>query len=149
MTMTRSGRNFSIILGIAFAGALAILTIGTREFPSIIPEIIKPDTLHVQVATSITKQKWLKAAAEAFAAKGETSTSGRPIAIDVTGVLSGDSMLAILDHRLKPAAWSPGEENWVNELNEILRRKTGQPAALAACRPTVYAPLGIAIWRPM
>ena len=147
--MTRSGKKFSVILGIAFAGAVAILSFGMREFPLIMPELVKPEPLHVQVATSITKQKWLNAAAQAFVAKGETSTSGRPIVIDVTGVLSGDSMLAILNGRLKPAAWSPGEENWVSELNDSLRKKAGQPAALAACKPTVYAPLGIAIWRPM
>jgi Ca-activated chloride channel homolog len=152
--MTRSRMRFSVIIAVALAGAISIVAFNQPQIHNAIPAmpvaaVAKIEPLQVQVATSITKQKWLKEAAKAFAAKGETSTSGRPIAIDVTGVLSGDSMLAIAEGRLSPAAWSPGEQNWVSELNERWKAKYNQTAIRSSCKPTTLTPLGIAIWRPM
>lgn len=147
--MTRAGKRFAAILALAICGASAIVVSGEHRLLTSVAGLTVPAPLHVQVASSITKQKWLTAAAEAFAAHGEKTAAGQPIVIDVTGVLSGDSMEAILDGRLKPTAWSPGEENWVSELSDSWKRKTGHAPMSAACKPTVYAPLGIALWKPM
>jgi Ca-activated chloride channel homolog len=147
--MTRSTLKFASILGIALAGAAGILAFGEKSPTELAAVLGSREPLHVAVATSITKQKWLESAARAFEAAGETTESGRPIAIDVSGVLSGDSMLQISKGLLKPAAWSPGETSWVTQLNESWKSQTGHAAATQPCRPTAYTPLGIAIWRPM
>ena len=58
-------------------------------------------------------------------------------------------MEAILGGKLTPVAWSPGVVSWVQEFDAKWKQQGGQPLMSGACRPTIYAPLGIAMWRPM
>lgn len=58
-------------------------------------------------------------------------------------------MNAILADDLRPTAWSPGDQSWVDQANEAWRLETNKPIATAPCQPTIYAPLGFAMWRPM
>ena len=55
----------------------------------------------------------------------------------------------ILDGESKPVAWSPGDQSWATLINETWRQRENHPLSSQACQPTVYAPIGFAMWRPM
>ncbi|MCA9976247.1 MAG: VWA domain-containing protein, partial [Anaerolineales bacterium] len=46
-------------------------------------------------------------------------------------------------------AWSPGDQSWVDQANDAWRQRINKPIASESCQPTIYAPLGFAMWRPM
>jgi Ca-activated chloride channel family protein len=58
-------------------------------------------------------------------------------------------MDAILGGSMQPIAWSPGDQSWVEQANETWQQRFNRPLASEACPPTVYAPLGFAMWKPM
>ncbi len=58
-------------------------------------------------------------------------------------------MNAILDGSSQPTAWSPGDQSWVEQANDAWRQRTNKPLASQSCAPTIYAPLGFAMWQPM
>jgi hypothetical protein len=58
-------------------------------------------------------------------------------------------MWNILDGKLKPVAWSPGAVSWVDQFRERWAQQGNRPAVTAACKPSVYSPIGLAMWRPM
>jgi len=105
----------------------------------------------VTIASSVTKQKWLVEMANKFNTMGKKTSRGSKIIIDPgkKGVLSGGSMLQILDDRLKPVVWSPGAVSWVEQFREKWKERTNQSAFSQDCPPSVYSPIGIAMWRPM
>lgn len=103
----------------------------------------------ITVASSNTKEDWMDQVVADFNAAGMKTSSGRPIAVDVSHVTSGGSMDAILNGTSQPVAWSPGDQSWVEQANETWRQRFNKPLASAACPPTIYAPLGFAMWRPM
>jgi Ca-activated chloride channel family protein len=103
----------------------------------------------VTLASSNTKRNWLDQVTAEFNAAGMTTSSGSPIVVDVSHVTSGGSMNAILDGELQPTAWSPGDQSWVAQANETWRQRNNKPIASETCTPTIYAPLGFAMWRPM
>ncbi len=147
-----SRRNFlAILIGAAAIGG-AIYAFGVRGggglgLPSL-PGVPK-DPVVVTVASAVTKQKWLAAGVAEFAAAGITTADGRPIEIQTSNVLSGDSMLQIAAETLQPVVWSPGEQTWIDQLNERWGRTRPKPIASAPCQPTVLTPVGLAMWRPM
>ncbi len=157
--MKRSRRKFLVIIGLAAAGAGAIyyinggqpkiLELANRTIVAPAAKAVGPAPVNVVIASSVTKQKWLAAAAEAFQAKGVSTKSGKPIAVELRGVLSGDSMQNILDGKLQPTVWSPGETTWVEQFKERWTFKQTKPAIPETCKPTIYTPMGIALWRPM
>ena len=110
---------------------------------------VPSNTVLVSLASSNTKQDWLDAVVAQFNAEGRTLDSGEQIVAEVTHVTSGGSMNDIMDGRIQPVAWSPGDGSWVNQANETWERRNNQPIASQACAPTIYAPLGFAMWRPM
>ena len=150
MRLSRTQTTFLLIL----AAAVAIIFIfnrgrgpapaGTGSEPA-----ANPRELRVLVASSNTKRNWLDEVAAAFNRERRRSASGRLIVIEVDHVTSGGSMNAILGGSLQPVAWSPGDGSWVARLAETWQRREGKAIASEACRPTVYAPLGFAMWRPM
>ena len=150
MRLSRTQTTFLLIL----AAAVAIIFIfnrgrgpapaGTGSEPA-----ANPRELRVLVASSNTKRNWLDEVAAAFNRERRRSASGRLIVIEVDHVTSGGSMNAILGGSLQPVAWSPGDGSWVAQLAETWQRREGKAIASEACRPTVYAPLGFAMWRPM
>ena len=123
----------------------------TPESGFAMPQNVSRDAVVVTIASSNTKEAWLNAVVERFNGAGLTTADGRPIAVSVSHVTSGGSMESILAGTLKPVAWSPGDPSWADQLNGRWRiqTNTNQDLNSSACVPTVYAPLGFAMWRPM
>ncbi len=107
------------------------------------------DTLLLTIASSSTKQKWMEQVVANFHAEEKKTSRGTKIAVEVLPVLSGGSMNAILNGTLKPVVWSPGAESWVQQLNEQWRHLHNKSLMTASCQPSIYTPLGFAMWRPM
>ena len=105
--MDASRRNFlAIIAGAAAIGA-AIWVFGLRApqdfLPAAVEELVDfEDAVEISIASSVTKQRWLETAAEAFAAAEIRTQDGSLIRITVTNVLSGESMMGIADETLQP-----------------------------------------------
>ncbi|MCB8966491.1 MAG: VWA domain-containing protein [Ardenticatenaceae bacterium] len=106
-------------------------------------------TVLVTLASSNTKQNWLDQVVDNFNAAGKTTSSGQAIVVEVSHVTSGGSLNAILDGTSQPIAWSPGDQSWVDQANDAWRQRINKPIASESCQPTIYAPLGFAMWRPM
>jgi Ca-activated chloride channel family protein len=121
------------------------------ETPSspMVPAPPAADAVEVLIANATTKQRWFVDLAAAFEAEGHKTSKGNPIRITSKPVTSGGSMEDILAGKLKPVAWSPGVSSWVQDFDAKWQQQGGQPLRSADCRPTIYAPLGIAMWRPM
>jgi Ca-activated chloride channel family protein len=148
--LKRSRRTFLSILAAAAAtaGALYVFGVGgTIGLPG--GSLIERPPVRITVASAVTKQKWLAAAAESFRAADVRTSAGAPIEIALSNVLSGDSMLQIASGTLTPTVWSPGETSWVEQLDERWSRSHPTPISTAPCEPTVLTPIGIAMWRPM
>jgi Ca-activated chloride channel family protein len=105
--------------------------------------------IEILVASSSTKQAWMEKVAANFQAAGSATASGQKIRVKVQSVSSGGSMDAILNGKLKPAAWSPGSDSWYMQLDEDWQRRHNRVLHSEACQPTIYTPLGFALWRPM
>jgi len=105
----------------------------------------------VDIASSVTKQSWMVEMSKRFNDLGKMTSKGSQIIVDPKekGVLSGGSMLQILAGELKPVVWSPGAVSWVEQFREKWKERTNQSAISLECRPSVYSPIGIAMWRPM
>ena len=146
-----SWRNFLAILVGAVAIGGAIYGFGMKGGSLGLPAIpgIAGEPVTVAIASPVTKSKWLAAGVAAFQAAGITTADGRPIQIVTSNVLSGDSMQQIAAETLQPVVWSPGEQTWVDQLNQRWNRGKPKPVASATCQPTVLTPVGLAMWRPM
>ena len=146
--MAGSRRGFLTLLGAGVATAAAIVYVGLAG-PGGLPTLpgLTPDAVEVSIASSVTKRKWLEAAAEGFQGTDPRTKNGRPIRITISNVLSGDSMLAIKEGRLSPTVWSPGESAWVDQLDQGWQGS--KPTHSQDCKPVVLTPVGFAIWKPM
>ena len=147
--ITIIGLGLCVVGGI-IATSLIFQTVGEQtaeegEAPVELP----PGGVLVTLASSNTKRNWLDQVTAEFNAAGMTTSSGSPILVEVSHVTSGGSMNAILDGALQPTAWSPGDQSWVAQANEAWRQRYNKPIASETCAPTIYAPLGFAMWRPM
>lgn len=105
--------------------------------------------VEISVYSSDTKEEWIDAAATAFNARQVRTSKGRAIRVTVYHVKSGGSMQDILAGKIQPTAWSPGEQSWANSLNQKWREREGRPIITEPCSPTIYAPVGFAMFRPM
>jgi Ca-activated chloride channel family protein len=103
----------------------------------------------VTVFSSSTKQDWLNAVIEQFNAQGKTTSSGKTIVVEASHGTSGGSRQDILDGNLQPVVWSPGDQSWVGQINLTWQQRHNKPLIGEACPPTVYAPIGFAMWHPM
>ena len=152
--MDRTRKTFVWIFAIAVMGAAVMFALRDGPMsPGIEPDraaVAEPtDSVLVTVSSSLTKQKWMEAIVEKFHGDGVETSGGSPIRVEVTGVLSGGSMLEILDGRLKPVVWSPGAISWVDQFRERRAQQGLRPAIKGDCKPSVYSPIGLAMWRPM
>ncbi len=149
--MNRSRRTFLAIVTAAAVVCGVIYGVGMNGQLSMPGGLALPGQAPVEitVASSVTKSKWLAEAVAQFAAADIRTTSGQPIRITTSNVLSGDSMLQIADGTLQPTVWSPGETAWVDQLNERWNRSHTTPITSAECAPTVLTPVGLAMWQPM
>lgn len=103
----------------------------------------------IDIDSSNTKEDWMNAVVAQFNAENQKLPSGETIFVRVNHVTSGGSQQAILDGKSKPTVWSPGDQSWVDGANQVWRDRTGKPLIPDACQPTVLAPIGFAMWRPM
>jgi len=148
--MKHSRHSFLAIMGLAVAGSVALYVLrGVVPPPNDLKTLFDPAPVEVTIASSVTKQKWLEAAVAAFEAEGAKTSDGAPIRVKIKGVLSGESMLQILDGKLQPVVWSPGENTWIKQFRGRWQVKESRSAVSDPCKPTVYTPMGIAMWRPM
>jgi Ca-activated chloride channel family protein len=94
---------------------------------------------------------WINAATAAFNAAQVKTTSGKKVAVTVSQVNSGNSMRDILSGKIRPTVWSPGDQSWVDQINQTWQEqeRTDRPLISETCAPTVYDPIGFAMWRPM
>ncbi len=158
--MSRTRIIFVAIIGVTLciiAGAIAfqfidranngggILSDGETAVATPIPE----GTILVSLASSNTKRNWLDQVAADFNSGGHTTSGGQAIVVEVSHVTSGGSKDAILEGTSQPIAWSPGDGSWVDQANDAWQQRNNKPIASEACAPTIYAPLGFAMWRPM
>ena len=58
-------------------------------------------------------------------------------------------MQDIIDGKIRPTVWSPGDQSWVDQVNEVWQARTGLHLISETCAPTVHDPIGFAMWRPM
>src|SRR5262245_23864026 len=106
--------------------------------------------VEVMIANARNKQLWFTELAKSFQAEGRKTSVGSTITITSQPVESGKSMEDILKDKLKPVVWSPGTQSWVEEFDEQWKQENGGQSLMGAeCKPTIIAPLGIAMWRPM
>lgn len=103
----------------------------------------------IEVSSSNTKEDWMNAVTTKFNQAQFTTKDGNVIEVKVSHVTSGGSQQAILDGKSQPAAWSPGDGSWVDGLNAVWKDRTRQTLINQPCTPTVYAPIGFTMWRPM
>jgi Ca-activated chloride channel homolog len=147
--MASGRRDFLGILGAAAAAAAAIVYFGLGgNVQSLFPGA-QGEPVEIRIASSVTKKAWLEAAVASFAESGAETAAGQPIKVTVSSVLSGESMLQIVDGALQPTVWSPGETAWVDQLTQKWALKNQGPITRSACAPTVRTPVGLAIWQPM
>lgn len=160
--MNRTRLIFVAIIGLTFliicvaAAAQVISTLAERvagngSETANTPEAteLPAGTILVTFANSNTKQSWIDQVVASFNGENHTTAAGNRIVVEVTHGTSGDSMNAILDGSGRPIAWSPGDQSWVAQLNETWKVQNNRNLTSQACRPTVYAPIGFAIWQPM
>jgi len=158
--MNRTRFVFISIIAIAAIGVMVVMnskppsptqnnTPPQSESSNSKPVTMPSDGVLVSIASSSTKQEWMEQAAKNFNAEGRETRESSTIVVQVSAVSSGGSTDAILDGKLKPVAWSPGVESWVSQLNEKWKQNTNKSLMSQACKPSIYTPLGFAMWRPM
>ncbi|MCA9969191.1 MAG: substrate-binding domain-containing protein, partial [Anaerolineales bacterium] len=156
MSRTRVVFAAIILLTLCAVGAIVLMQLlpsgdggGVAQEADAAASPVPEGTVLVTLASSNTKESWLDAVVARFNAAGQTTADGQAIVVQVSHVTSGGSLNAILEGSLQPVAWSPGDQSWVEQANAAWRQETNRPIASQACRPTIYAPLGFAMWRPM
>ena len=118
--------------------------------PRTVPEPpVSKEPVQVTIVSSSTKRDWLNQVIGQFNGERHTTSAGRAIKVEVSHTTSGGSMIKILEGDSQPVAWSPGDASWVDQINNKWRLKENRSIIRKDCSPTVYAPIGFAMWRPM
>ncbi len=108
------------------------------------------NTVSLSIVSSSTKEDWLNQVIEQFNHEKHTTADGKSIVVsEVRHTTSGDSMNDILKGDSLPVVWSPGDSSWVDLINSNWQQRENRPIISQECSPTVYAPIGFAMWRPM
>lgn len=107
------------------------------------------DAVAVEISSSNTKEDWMNAIIAQFNSEQHTLASGRTIYVTVSHVTSGGSQKSILDGKSQPVVWSPGDQSWIDEANRIWRDRNAKALIPETCEPSILAPIGFAMWRPM
>lgn len=143
-----------VVFGCIIAGVLLVRNLmgGSGQLTGEVPgatEEAPRGSVVVDISSSNTKENWMDAVVAQFNAENHKIESGETIFVRVTHVTSGGSQQDILDGKVQPTVWSPGDQSWVDGANTIWRDRTGRVLVTEACPITVYAPSGFAMWRPM
>ncbi len=103
----------------------------------------------IEISSSNTKEDWMNAAVEKFNQEQHKLDSGEVIFVTVKHVTSGGSQADILSGKSQPVVWSPGDQSWVDGANQVWQDRNGKQLVTTACPPSILAPIGFTMWRPM
>ena len=103
----------------------------------------------IDISSSNTKEDWMNAVISQFNLEQHKLSTGEILFVQVKHVTSGGSQTAILDGKSQPTVWSPGDQSWIDGANQVWRDRTGSLLIPDPCSPTILAPIGFAMWRPM
>jgi Ca-activated chloride channel homolog len=152
--MRRTQITFFVILAVA-VGVIYLFN-ANRQQTSVPENPDTPDTpsppagaVVVTIDSSNTKQTWLNNVVVKFNATNPRTSSGKTVQVQVKHVTSGGSLEAIKSGQSQPVVWSPGSQSWVEQLNQSWQLTNNKPITKEVCKPTVYDPIGFAMWRPM
>src|SRR6185436_12851692 len=96
-------------------------------------EVAPAGSLEISFYSSNTKEAWINVVTETFNAAQIKTKSGKPIFVHVTHVTSGGSQQDILNGKIQPTVWSPGDQSWVDGLNQVWQDRNGKSLITAAC----------------
>jgi Ca-activated chloride channel homolog len=150
MKVSRTQLTFLAIVGLAAAFIYffnANRTPSTPGGPAVDPP--PANAVVITVASSNTKQSWMDQAVAKFNNDNQKLASGKPIRVEVKHVTSGTSLEDIESGALQPVVWTPGDQSWVEQLNGFWQQRNNKAIARQDCAPTIYAPVGFVMWRPM
>lgn len=125
------------------------ITDGSGDTDNSQPTPVPAGTVLVTLSSSNTKEDWIDAVIAQFNAEGHQTADGDLIVVEAVHGTSGGTMNNILDGKSQPIAWSPGDQSWVGQINTTWQQQNNKPITSQSCQPTVLAPLGFAMWRPM
>ena len=143
-----------LVFGCIIAGTMLVpkliqgAQISTNAGPSATP-VAPSGSIPVGIDSSNTKEDWMNAVVAQFNNEHHRLPTGEEIFVRVAHVTSGGSQKNILDGKSQPTVWSPGDQSWVDGANLVWRDRTGSSLIPDPCPPTVYAPVGFAMWLPM
>jgi Ca-activated chloride channel homolog len=157
------GGAFVVVLAVLLFGCIVL---GALLIPQIMQAITtKPDASNVpaadataappknavaiEISSSNTKEDWMNAVVGQFNAEQHKLSSGQVIFVTVKHVTSGGSQKDILEGKSQPVVWSPGDQSWIDEANRVWRDRNGKVLIPEVCDPSILAPIGFAMWRPM
>lgn len=142
-----------VILAVLIFGGVLLWNLRPKEnLPPPLPTATTTPpigSVEISIYSSDTKEKWLDDSVASFNAAHIKVKSGNSVFVRAYHVNSGGSQTDILSGKIQPTIWSPGEMSWVNGLNIKWNDRVGRPLFPSSCAPTVYAPVGFAMWRPM
>ncbi len=157
-----SGNAIVVILAVLLFGCIILAAVLLPTFRNVIQQspgnpsanttatpAPPKDAVAVAISSSNTKEDWMNAVVAQFNSEQHTVSGGRVIFVTVKHVTSGGSQQDILNGKSQPVVWSPGDQSWIDEANRVWRDRTGKPLIPDACEPSVFAPIGFAMWRPM
>ena len=108
------------------------------------------DPVRLTVAYGSEKKTWLEEQAAAFKASGAKTKSGRPVAVELKAMGSGEAVQGIVAGTLKPHVFSPASALYLTQLNGAWAAKAGRAKLLSpAGEPLVLSPIVVAMWKPM
>jgi Ca-activated chloride channel homolog len=114
------------------------------------------DPVTLIVAYGSEKKSWLEEQVRAFGESHAKTSSGRPIAIELRSMGSGEAVQEIVAGRLKPHVFSPASLAYIGLLNQAWQSRPGAAPGLGAGKPiapdgepVVLSPVVIAMWKPM
>jgi Ca-activated chloride channel family protein len=163
MYSEKSKIPWGALVVVAAVLVFACIIVGTQVIPKLIRQVpgifdtegatATPEppegTIVITIDSSNTKEDWMNAMVAQFNQEQHKLPSGEVIFVQVKHVTSGGSQQAILNGKSQPIVWSPGDQSWVDGANQVWRDRTGSLLIPDPCTPTVYAPMGFAMWRPM
>ena len=110
---------------------------------------LPPNAVEITLVSANTKEDWIEAVTASFNDQQFKTTSGKSIVVRVSHGNSGGSQADILSGEVQPTMWSPGDQSWIDGANDEWRLLHNETLITGACAPTVYAPIGFGMWRPM
>jgi len=108
---------------------------------------IPKGSLTLQFYSSSAKKTWIDEVTGEFNQQ-RNRVDGQSIQVKVTHVTSGGSLRDIIEGKIQPDLWSPGEGSWVKLANNHWQNVYSRPF-IRDTKDVVNVPLIIAMWEPM